>query len=133
MNHLLTPRNNARSPLKAGKPVSGTSIITFDPTGTRFALNQSIFGNDNSISFPVVSTIEFRVKALFDTLVQSAECQNISTTQFPIQQLSGFIIDRFPNPELMRFFEGNAIVHPIPQWILALAATGFPVKCWQTF
>jgi len=118
-DHFLAAGNNASSAFEASEPMSGTSIITFHATGTGFALNEPLLWDNLAVSVPMVSAIQIRMKSLLDSLVQPLKSEHISATQFPIQELSGFIIDRFPNPELMRFFEENATAHPTPPRKLA--------------
>jgi hypothetical protein len=94
--------------------VPGIGIIAFDSTGAGFALNEPVFRDDLTTGFPMIGAIQIGVKPLLDSLVQPSKGQCITASQFPVQQLPGFIIDRFPNPELLTFFSQNATVHPVP-------------------
>ena len=102
IDHLLGLRDNDGLALEASEPMPLPTVMAFDVVGFRFALHQLAWRDDRSIGGPLVRAVHGDVpsRQAIDHLLQ---CLLLSPPTFPVQQLPGVPIERFPDPEFLTF------------------------------
>ena len=97
INHLQRARDNASSPPETPKPMSLSSIVSFDCYGLRFTLHQHVRWDKTSIGFPMVGVVDLYVP-LGESLEQGVKGGLITIAAFPIKQSASGSVIGFPYP-----------------------------------
>ena len=100
LDHLWGLRDHDRLALEATTPGPLPTMMPLDVVGGRFALDQFLAWYDGRIGPPFVRAVHLHVP-LRQTIHHLLQRLLVPSSTFPVQQLPGLTIQRFPDPEFL--------------------------------